>query len=154
MTLLDRLLKNRPLLFLYMAGSIALSSFALKSVGDLLCTHLRIHYSYGFEALLVTGQIFFQWLFMWQCDWDLKRRYMVLALSISLIGSLLLLPLIFYGYVSSLPTWTSALYFFVVVGLIFGLHARGISLEEMPSHLTLTWFLYRLIILIGVIKIF
>ena len=49
---------------------------------------------------MVVGQVCFQWLFMIQSSWAKRQTYAILALSVSMIGSVLLLPLILLAHFS------------------------------------------------------
>jgi len=137
-----------PALTAYLCLCVAISGFALGSFAKIVEEYLTIGYEYSTEVLVVLGQVVFQWLVMSKASWPDKKTYAILALTVSMIGSLLLLPLIAYHLIFEVaPMWATA-YFFTVVGVIFIIHHRLIVREQLPLILTCTWVLYRLLLLV------
>ena len=136
-----------PLLVVYLAFCAGLSAFALGSFAKIIQSHLAVRYDYRTELLMVVGQVGFQWLFMLRSSWAARRTYAILALSVSMIGSVLLLPLIaIHSALAVSPLFATA-WFSGVVGVIFLIHHALIVWLKLPPYLTLTWVLYRLLLL-------
>jgi len=140
-----------PALSVYLLFCIGISAFALGSFAQIIQEYLTVEYDYRMEALIVTGQVGFQWLFMRNASWSERKEYMVIALTVSAIGSSLLLPLIISAYIFSVSAVVATGYFFLVVGVIFVTHHVLIKKMKLPSMLTLTWVLYRVLLLVYVI---
>lgn len=135
------------LLVAYLVFCAGLSAFALASFAKIIQRFLAVGYDYRTELLMVVGQVGFQWLFMLRTSWAERRTYAVVALSVSMIGSLLLLPLIVIHNASAVSPFFATIWFFGVVGVIFLIHHTLIVREKLPPHLTLTWVVYRLLLL-------
>lgn len=136
-----------PLLVTYLVFCAGLSAFALGSFAKIIQGYLAVRYDYRTELLMVVGQVGFQWLFMSDSTWAARRTYAILALSVSMIGSVLLLPLIAIHSASAVSPFFATTWFFGVVGVIFLVHHAFIVRARLPLHLTLTWVLYRLLLL-------
>lgn len=145
---LRRLLALRPLgLGLYLALTVVASGFALGSFAKIIQPYLAVAYDYRTEALMVCGQVLFQWLFMVRSSWPERKTYAVIALTISGLGSVLLFPLLAYAAIWGAPAAAALVYFFGVVAIIFIAHHRLIRRERLPLILAATWVLYRLLLL-------
>jgi hypothetical protein len=152
--MIDKLLNNRFYLSLFIVASVLITGYTLSEVANLLSEHLIVDYSFEIEALLVLGQILFQWIFMLNRTWLDKFRYMVLALGISLFGALLLLPLIVYSYFELISSVGVLTYFFSVVIIMFLKHIQEIKHYHLPLRLAFSWGLYRVLILVVIAKPF
>ncbi len=137
-----------PALFAYLCFCVLISAFALGSFRKIVQEYLSTTYDYRTEGILVLGQVAFQWLFMGKASWSKRKVYAIIALTVSMIGSLLLLPLIAYQSFFSISSVWAAVYFFTVVGVIFVIHHSLIVRKQLPAILTYTWVLYRLLLLI------
>ena len=138
----------KPLLLAgYLAFCAGLSAFALGSFAQIVAQYLAVRYDYRTEFLMVVGQVGFQWLFMRHSTWAARRTYAVVALTVSMIGSLLLLPLLAIHSASAVTPMFATAWFFGVVGVIFAIHHAMLLRLKLPARLTLTWVLYRLLLL-------
>ncbi|RQO32191.1 hypothetical protein DBR32_00830 [Taibaiella sp. KBW10] len=126
------------ILFVMLFSSIILSLYSPK-LGNFLPQ--QAHFTR--ELLICTGQI------AWQTLW-LKRRlgkeywdYIGNMMTVSLIGTLLLLPLLFIQ--------TSALfslaYFLVVAGIMLAEHYRRMTLLNLGILPSISWVAFRLVAL-------
>jgi hypothetical protein len=134
-------------LSLYLLVCALISAFALSSFGEIIQQYLSIQYSFATELFMVIGQVGFQWLFMLSKTWADKKSYMVVALTVSVVGSLMLLPLILFHSIYDVPSLIAVIYFFTVVVTIFALHFHLIQKLRLPKLLTITWVIYRLLLL-------
>jgi hypothetical protein len=142
---IERIHKAR--LILYCVACILISGFALSSFAKIIEDVLEVKYNLTTETLMVILQVPFQWLFMPRSSWHEKIVYLVIALSVSLIGSILLLPIIGISYIYSISNLIAIAYFFLVVAIIFTIHFLLISKEKLPARLGITWIVYRCFIL-------
>ena len=141
-----------PLLcFAYIVWCVGISAYSLGSFMRIVQEYLAVHYSYKTEAFMVLAQVGFQWLFMTRSSWSERVRYMFIALSVSMFGSMILLPLLFYHNFLAVSEEIATAYFFAVVGVIFLIHHRLITRSSLPKILSCTWVLYRLLLLLFVL---
>ena len=129
----------------FLAG--AFISFTLSRYALLVQHLLRIRYSSIFEVCMVAGMLLFQFIFIYKKNRELIFDYFANVLIVSVIGSLLLLPLIFINYVFPLPDLLNISYFFLAVLYMFFEHKRRVKAIGLPIYLSYTWVLYRVIIL-------
>ena len=98
------------------------------------------------EYLIAGGQVLVQGLIVsWYAPakrWD----YLGNMMTISLVGALLLLPLIAWNAVSHLSAPIAAGYFLTVAVLMLLEHIRRTKLMSLGWGLTLSWVAYRLVI--------
>jgi len=134
----------------YIIWCISISAYSLGSFAKLVQAYLAVHYDYMAEAVMVTGQVGFQSLFMTRFGWNDRVRYLFVALTVSMVGSLMLLPLLIVSYFGTLSALCATIYFFVVVGIIFIIHHQLIVTNSLPTALSFTWVLYRLLLLLFV----
>jgi len=131
----------------YVACCVGVSGFVLGSFVQIVERFIAARYDYWTEMFFVITQVPFQWIVMRRSSWYARCRYALIALGISLVGSIALIPLLLYHHVVGASPFTATLYFFAVVAGIFILHAVAIERERLPRLLTLSWVVYRLGIL-------
>ncbi|MBA3972296.1 MAG: hypothetical protein H0X46_09170, partial [Bacteroidetes bacterium] len=76
---------------------------------------ITIKYDWRFELAMVVGQVAFQLPFIYKRALPLKFDYFLNMLLVSLIGSLLLVPMIFSNRFLLLDIWLNISYFSAVV---------------------------------------
>jgi hypothetical protein len=108
------------------------------------------------EFCICFGQIFFQaaLLLFFRFRPILIISYLYQMMSVSLIGAVLLLPVIVSSFIwfpfTPVPGYCLA-YFFMVVLIMFLDHKKRVKKIEAPRWLTYTWVLYRLIVLMVIL---
>jgi hypothetical protein len=100
------------------------------------------------EYFICGGQIVFQGIVVSAYAKDRLWNYLGNMMTISFAGSLLLLLPLILSHWFIMPTWFFALYFLMVAGLMFLEHIRRTKLLAIGWTLTVTWVLYRVILLI------
>jgi len=135
----------------YLVWCVGISAYTLGSFTEIVEPYLAVRYDYKREAIMVAGQVVFQWIFMSKSSTEERMRYMFIALTVSMIGSLMLLPLVLCDRLATVSALTATAYFLVVVGLIFGLHYQLVMRNSLPSILCYTWVLYRSFLLLFVL---
>ncbi len=130
---------------------IAVTALTLHQYAALVQHLITIRYDWLFELCIVTGMLFFQYPFIYKKTWSLKLDYYFNMLLVSLIGSLLLLPLLVLNHYSNYSDTFNLLYFFAVVLIMFFDHKRRVTKLKVPWVISYTWVLYRLIILIFIL---
>lgn len=99
------------------------------------------------EVILAIGQMVFQSLFLLKKDKKTVLNYLGNLMTVSLLGSLILVPMIFLNSIIKLPEIVILGWFTCTVLIMFLEHSRRIKILELPKHLTYTWVLYRIIAL-------
>ncbi len=101
--------------------------------------------SFGREFLICGGQIVFQAGLVGLLRRDRVVHYLGNLMTVSLAGSLLLLPALALG--AALSPLGYAAWFTGVVGLMFLEHVRRVKLLGIPAAVTAGWVAYRLLVL-------
>jgi hypothetical protein len=142
---------STPSLTLYLSICAGVSALALSSFANLVQEFLAIPYGFVSELTIVLAQVPFQWAFMYSTSRRAKRDYMVVALSVSMAGSLLLIPLLILNALAAVSALLAVGYFTLVVGTIFVIHFKCIVALRLPKILTMSWVFYRILLLIYVL---
>lgn len=136
---------------LYQLFAIVFTAFILNIYSGYLQQFISIQYSFYFELAMVIGQLIFQSTFLWKQPFNVKLKYWFHLLTVSLLGSLLLLLFIGLKYLVNLSPYIALFYFLCVVVFMFLEHKRRVALLKLPWYLSLTWLLYRSLILIYIL---
>jgi hypothetical protein len=100
------------------------------------------------EYLICSGQIFFQGAVIGIIAPAKRWDYLGNMMTISLAGSLALLPALGIAAVRHLPPIAAAAWFLIVAGLMLLEHIRRTRLLGLNWTLTISWALYRLLVLL------
>jgi hypothetical protein len=118
----------------------------------ILIRHLiTIKYDWKFELCMVTGQLIFQFPFIYKKTIVEKMNYYFNMLLVSMQGSMLLIPLIILNGRISMSSTVNIIYFFAVVLFMFFAHKKRVKELDLPSYISYTWVLYRFLILIFIL---
>ena len=105
------------------------------------------------EIILAVGQIGFQLLFLTKADKKTNLNYIGNLITISLLGTIILCPIIILSSIIELPQFFMITWFGMTVCIMIAEHFRRINILELPKYLTLTWVLYRIIALVIILNI-
>ncbi len=105
-------------------------------------------FSTGRETVLILGQIVFQSLFLINYNKKDRLNYIGNLMTVSLMGSLLLIPLLLVNSVINLSEWLLLIGFGSVVIIMFLEHYRRVKLLQLPNYLSYTWVFFRILVLI------
>lgn len=131
--------------------SITVTALTLNQFAQLIQHLIKIKYNWRFELFMVIGMMLFQYPFIYKKEWVLKLDYYFNLLLVSLIGSILLMPLLLLNYYTDYSDIFNLVYFFVVVLIMFFEHKRRVAKLNLQSLISNTWVLYRVIILIFIL---
>ena len=135
------------LIFTWIITSVILTGYA-----HLLQGIMPVGSSYR-EFLICGGQVFFQGAIISLVAKDKRWDYLGNMMTISFAGALLLLPvLLLAGLIGIHPLFYAA-YFMMVAGLMFLEHIRRSKLLNIGWALTISWALYRALILVIILYI-
>lgn len=146
--------ETRPNIFykiIVMLLCIAITSVTLNHFAKLIQHLITIRYDWKFELCMVVGQLGFQLPFIFRRTNEEKMDYYFNMLLVSMMGSVLLLPLIVVNYFYLLSTLINMICFFSVVLFMFFEHKKRVKKLSMPFYISYTWVLYRALILIFIL---
>ncbi len=103
---------------------------------------------YLFEYMLAFGQIGWQGIVIQFIAKEKTLVYLGNMSSVSLMGAILLLPIIIIQSFLSIPEFGLIIYFFIVVSIMFFDHIRRCKLIGLPIYMTISWVSFRLMALI------
>lgn len=109
------------------------------------------HESLMREGFITIGQLVFQGLLIYKLDKKTILNYFGNVMTISLMGSLLLLPLLIINWSVQISETILLIWFGITVLLMFLEHKRRVKLLKLPSYLTYTWVVYILLILLTIL---
>ncbi|HOX84206.1 MAG TPA: hypothetical protein PLS08_14345, partial [Chryseolinea sp.] len=99
------------------------------------------------EFLICGGQIIFQGIIVGLVRRDRWIHYLGNVMTVSLSGALLLSPaFLLKGFIHSGIFYMS--YFMIVVALMFFEHIRRVKILGLPRFISLTWVIYRFLVLL------
>lgn len=104
------------------------------------------------ESLIAFGQIVFQSIFILNLSSQRRVTYLGHLMTISLLGSLILIPLLITNSIFNLPKEALLTWFGLTVGYMFYEHYRRMKLVKLTKYLSLTWVIYRVLILIVILN--
>lgn len=134
--------------FTWILTAFILSAYA-KLLGDLLPAGGPSR-----EYLICGGQIIFQAFVVLLIDRKKIWTYLGNMMTISLGGALLLLPALLLSSFLSISALFYAGWFLAVAGLMLLEHIRRSRLLGLGWPLTISWVLYRLLVLLSILFIF
>jgi hypothetical protein len=148
-------MKNRNT-HIYTIGFIILSAVFTSTV--------LLYYSYLLEGLvppsnvfreyvICFGQMVFQGILLitYRQKSELMLLYLKNMMMVSLIGALLLLPLLIILFYIEIYPITCLAYFFSIVIIMFFNHKARVKKINAPWWLSYTWVLYRFIVLLFIL---
>lgn len=131
---------------------VAVTAITLNQYAQLIQHLIKIKYRWQFELCMIIGMLFFQYPFIYKKSRSLKLDYYFNMLLVSLIGSVLLFPLLVLNFYSNYSDKFNLLYFFTVVLIMFFNHKKRVAALGLPVLISYTWVLYRAIILIFILS--
>jgi len=130
----------------YLLSTWLITAYVLTAYAHLLTDFVPLGNPYR-EYLICGGQLFFQGAIILFYRKEKLWDYLGNMMTISFAGSLLLLPvLILVKYLEIQPVFF-VLYFLMVAGLMFLEHIRRSKLLKLGWLMSVSWALYRLIVL-------
>ncbi|MCU0351937.1 MAG: DUF393 domain-containing protein [Flavobacterium sp.] len=104
------------------------------------------------EIALAVGQIGFQLAFLTQNDYKTNLNYIGNLLTVSLMGALILLPMIVFNEFINVPQLVILGWFGMTVLIMVLEHFRRVKILQLPHYLTATWIVYRLLALLIILN--
>jgi hypothetical protein len=132
---------------------VIVTAFTLSKYAKLIQHLLNIKYNWQFELAIVIGMLIFQYPFIHKETWVIKLDYYFKMLLVSLLGSMLLWPLLLINQYAIFSDAINISYFFAVVTIMFFIHKNIVTKMKLPFYLSYTYILYRFIILLFIVKL-
>lgn len=130
----------------YLALSWLATAYVLTSYAHLLTDFVPLGSHYR-EYFICGGQMIFQGIIISFYKKEKLWDYLGNMMTISFMGSLLLIPVIIVAQHFDLNTILFILYFLMVAGLMLLEHIRRSKLLKLGWLMSITWIIYRLIVL-------
>lgn len=105
------------------------------------------------ECLIALGQIGFQALFISKLKSEKQLTYIGNLMTISVMGSLILIPVLILNTFVSLSEIGLLTWFGLTVSIMLYEHTKRVKLLELPSYLSFTWVLYRMLVLLLILSL-
>lgn len=136
---------------LYIVFATIVTSLTLYNFSNLVPDLPKGNFSR--ELILALGQIIFQSMFLLKFDRQTILNYAGNIMTVSLMGSLILMPVLILNQFLNLPEMIVLGWFGMTVLIMFVEHFRRIKLLELPFYLSYTWIIYRIIALIIILNL-
>jgi len=136
--------------FLFIGFALTVTTFILFGYSNLIFDFPNSTVTR--ELILAFGQIVFQTLFLFKFNKQTIMNYTGNLMTVSLMGSLILSPILILSQFMILPQMIILGWFGVTVLIMFLEHARRIKILKLPIWLSFTWILYRIIALILILN--
>ncbi|RDC57065.1 DUF393 domain-containing protein [Pedobacter chinensis] len=130
----------------YLLFSWLVTAYILTTYAHLLIDFVPPGGKYR-EYFICGGQMFFQGIIIFFYKREKLWEYLGNMMTISLAGALLLLPVMAISGYFEINSIFFILYFLLVAGLMFLEHIRRSRILKLSWTMSITWLLYRLIIL-------
>jgi hypothetical protein len=131
---------------LFIVISIFFVSMVLHQYSQLLYPFIHAG-TYLNEFLISAGQTVFQWSFLHSLSRKDKINYLGNLNTVSMIGALLLIPLLIVNLMIPIPATLALVYFGCVAIFMLKEHHRRLRLLQYPAYLSISWIMYRGLIL-------
>jgi hypothetical protein len=136
--------------FLFIVFAISITTLVLFFYSNLIVNFPKS--SVTRELILAFGQIIFQALFLFKFDRKTIVNYAGNLMTVSLMGSLILSPILILNQFIILPQMMILGWFSATVLIMFLEHSRRIKILKLPFFLSFTWIFYRIIALLLILN--
>jgi hypothetical protein len=100
------------------------------------------------EGIITVGQLVFQGMIIYTLDKKTILNYFGNMMTVSLMGSLMLITLMFINWMIPISEPILTFGFGIIISFMFTEHFRRVKLLELPIYLSYTWAIYSVLILI------
>ncbi|MBS7232028.1 hypothetical protein KHA90_13435 [Flavobacterium psychroterrae] len=136
--------------FIFIGFALTITTFVLFGYSNLIPGLPKS--SFLREAALAFGQIVFQSLFLLKLDKKAIMNYAGNLMTVSLMGSLILVPMLILNQFVSVPETLVLGWFAITVLIMFKEHFRRIKILKLPFYLSYTCVLYRILALLFILN--
>ena len=136
--------------FLFIGFALIITSLVLFGYSNLIPPLPKSNIAR--EIILAFGQIVFQSLFLLNFDKKTIINYAGNLMTVSLMGSLILIPIVILNQFINLPQTIILGWFGITVLIMFWEHFRRVKVLKLPFYLSYTWILYRILALLLILN--
>lgn len=136
--------------FIFIGFALTITTFVLYGYSNLISILPKTNI--WREVALAFGQIVFQSLFILKLDQKTIVNYAGNLMTVSLMGSLILLPILILNQFINIPETVILGWFGMTVFVMFTEHFRRIKILKLPQYLCYTWILYRILALFFILN--
>lgn len=137
--------------FIFIGFALTITTFVLFGFSNLIPNLPKT--SILREFILAFGQIIFQGLFLFKMDKKTIINYSGNIMTVSLMGSLILVPILILNEFVNLPKFLVLGWFGITVLVMFTEHYRRVKVLKLPFYVCFTWVLYRIIALLLILNL-
>ncbi|KRD63975.1 hypothetical protein ASE40_01125 [Flavobacterium sp. Root935] len=136
--------------FLFIGFALTITSLVLFGYSNLIPILPKSNITR--EIILAFGQIVFQSLFLLKFDKKTIINYAGNLMTVSLMGSLILVPILILNQFINLPEMLVLGWFGITVFIMCAEHFRRVKVLKLPFYLSYTWILYRILALLFILN--
>lgn len=136
------------IIFVAIFTGMILNQFAFQ-----LNASLGMQHDWTRELYISFGQIFWQSIAIYFIRKDKTIEYLGNMSTVSMIGGILLIPVLIFHYFITMNIYTLLASFMVIVGIMFLEHVRRCQLLNISLWMTFSWVMYRTAVLVIIVAI-
>ncbi|MBF4493002.1 hypothetical protein IRZ83_11370 [Flavobacterium sp. JLP] len=136
--------------FLFIGFALTITSLVLFGYSNLILILPKSNITR--EIILAFGQIVFQSLFLLKFDKKTIINYAGNLMTVSLMGSLILVPILILNQFINLPEMFILGWVGITVFIMCAEHFRRVKVLKLPFYLSYTWILYRILALLFILN--
>ncbi|TDX08594.1 hypothetical protein [Flavobacterium sp. S87F.05.LMB.W.Kidney.N] len=136
--------------FIFIGFALTITSLVLFGYSNLI--PILPNSNMAREIILALGQIVFQSLFLLNYDRKTIINYVGNLMTVSLMGSLILVPILILNQFINLPEMLVLGWFGITVFIMCAEHFRRVKVLKLPFYLSYTWILYRILALLFILN--
>ncbi|MEQ9279237.1 MAG: hypothetical protein RLN83_07040 [Balneola sp.] len=131
----------------YIIASTLFVGLLLSGFAGFISENILINNNWSWEFAVGFGQIFWQIPVILFVNKTKLMDYLGNMCTISLVGSLALLPILIINMITELSLYVNLVSFGFITALMFYEHIRRCYILELPLLITASWALYRVFVL-------
>jgi predicted DCC family thiol-disulfide oxidoreductase YuxK len=139
--------------WMYIILGAIITSIVLSQFSFLLASQLGVDFPAYQEWLICFGQIAWQLIAIHIINKQKRLDYLGNMTTVSIIGALLMIPLLIFNWMGTLNYLQLLIYFSVVVAYMFLLHLKRSKNLQLPLSISMSWIIYRTLLLLIIISL-
>jgi hypothetical protein len=137
---------NKTYRWMYIFVGCLVTGIVLNGYAGLLDSFLPAG-TFSREMAICAGQIFFQGAVISLLRRDRVLHYLGNMMTVSIMGAMLLVPALVVNSMVSINVYANLAWFALVVAVMFLEHWRRVKILEIHWFASVSWMMYRLIVL-------
>lgn len=132
--------------------AIALTAKTVSGFAAIVQPYLAVRYDLWFELAMIVGQVLVQWCVLWRRSWRERIDYAILFVMVSSLGAVLLWPLLALDRLVPVTVPVALGWLLIVVAVMFPVHWALVRRAKLPVALSATWSVYRVLLVLAIVK--